>query len=119
MVHCLPSDVLSLEKFVGHQLTIFFLKVSYDICHGLVYGVSRAITDIHEIRFLKCGDDLLHGRFLDSRHFLKHTHFLRVSDSHVRICVVGCSVCDDERTCLSQVNKGSGPDECILRISEH
>ena len=108
MVRRLLDNVLSLAKFVGHQLTVYFLEVSEHVRHGVVDVVSRVISDIRNIRFLNRGNDLLQETLLYSRNFSKQMHFLSVRNLYVRIHVGGCSVWDDEWTRVSWINEGSG-----------
>ena len=106
MVCCLLDDFLVLEKLVGNQMTVFFLEASEHVCHGVIDGVCCVTADILKIRFLDRGNDLLHENLLDSRHFLKYTHFLGVRNLHVRINMGGCAIRDDKWTCESRTKKG-------------
>ena len=83
MLRGILGIVLALEDFVRHQLTIFFLKISEYVSHGVIDGFCCAIADILEIRLLECGNDLLHKGLLDYCHLAKKTHFLGVHNSHV------------------------------------
>ena len=69
MVRRLLDNVLSLAKFVGHQLTVYFLEVSEHVRHGVVDVVSRVISDIRNIRFLNRGNNFLHKSLIEFRHF--------------------------------------------------
>ena len=71
MVCLILDDVLVMEELVGHQLTVVVLEVSENILNGVVDRVCHEIADIHEIKLLDRGDDLLHEGLLDSRHFQK------------------------------------------------
>ena len=102
----LLDDFLALEEFMMHQLTVFFLKVSYHVRHGVVDGVGCAVENIRKIGLLGCGDYLLHEVLLNSRHFAKKKHFLGVCNFHVVILVVDCFVQDDDRIQMSWVNEG-------------
>ena len=93
---------------MGYQLTVVVLEVSQHIHHGVVGEFCSVIVDVCEMQFLDHFNDFLHKSLLDSRHFSKHTHFLGVCDLRVGISMGGCDVWDDERTWVSQVEKGSG-----------
>ena len=108
LVGCLLDNVLALEKLVRHQLTVVVLEKSYHVHHGVIDWVCCPVADIQEIRFLDHVNGLLHESLLYSHDFLKHTHFLGVSDPHVGICVGGCAVRDDDRTKVIWVEKRSG-----------
>ena len=95
VVCCLLDNVLAIENFVGHQLTVFLFEVSEHVCHGVIDGVFRVISDIHKILCLDRGNDMLHKSLFESCHLSKQTHFLGVCDSRVRIIVGGCSIWDD------------------------
>ena len=91
-----------------HQLTVVFFEVGDQVCHIVIDGVFRAIMAICEIRFLGGSDNLLHKSLFGSCHFSKQTHLLSVRNLHVRICVGGCAIQDDERTRVSLVANGGG-----------
>ena len=57
--------------------------MSQHVRHGVIDGVRRVISDIHEICLLDCGNDLLHNVLLDSRHFAKNVQFLGVRNLRV------------------------------------
>ena len=71
MICRLLGDLLALNKFVGHQLTVFLLEGSEHVRHGVVDGVCHTIENICEIRFLDRGNNLLHESLLDSCHLSK------------------------------------------------
>ena len=80
MVRRLIDDVLALDKFMRHQLTIVLLEVSENVSHSVVDGFCRVIVYIREISLLDYAKNLLHEGLLDSRHFEKYMHFLGVRD---------------------------------------
>ena len=104
---------------MGHQLTVLVLQASQYIRHGVVDLIGRTVADICKVSFLDCVSNLLHKSLLHSCHLSEKTHFFGVCDPHVGICVGGCSIWDDEQTRVSQVDKGSGQDERVLRIREY
>ena len=50
---------------------------------------------------------------------MEQAHFIGVRDPHIVVCVGGCSVCNDERTQVSRVDKRSGIDDRVLRLSKY
>ena len=107
MVCCLHENVLVLEDFLGHQLTVVFLEMREHVCHSFLCVDSFAIVYNRKIRLLGRGSDLLHEELLDSRQFAKNTHFLCVRGFYVLTCMGSCAVWDDQRAQVSWVNKGS------------
>ena len=108
IVSRLLENVFTFKKLVGHQLTIVVLEVSHHIHHSVVDSICCPFSDIHEVHFLDNWNDLLHNILIYSRHFSKQAHFIGVRDPHVRICVGGCAIWDDERTEVDWVDKVSG-----------
>ena len=104
---------------MGHQLTVLVLVAIQYIQHGVVDLIGRTVTNIRQVRFLYCVSNLLHKILLHPCHLSEQTHFIGVCDPHVGIHVGGCSIWDDEQTRVIQVEKGSGQDERVLRISEY
>ena len=78
MVCRLLDNVIAFKEFTWNQLTVIFLEVSKNVRHGVIDGIHCAIVDIHEIRLLDCGNNLLHERLINACHFTKKTHFLCV-----------------------------------------
>ena len=117
IVDRLLDGVFALKELVGPQLTAVVLEVIQHVRHGVVDWIGRAVADIHKVRVLERGNNLLHGSLLHSRHLSEQTHFLGVCDSHAGIRVGSCAVRDDERTRVSRVDEGSGWYERVLRIS--
>ena len=66
IVYCLLDDVFALEELVGNQLTVVLLKVSQHVRDSVVDIIGRAVADIREVRFLDCGNNLLHENLLHS-----------------------------------------------------
>ena len=107
MVGCLLNNVLGLEKILRHQLTVVVLEAIQNVCHGVVDSFF-SVADIHRVRFLDCGNYLLHGSLIYSCHFMNQKQFLGVCNPHVGIFVGGCAVQDDELTRVSWLDKESG-----------
>ena len=119
MVGCILDDVFTPEELVGHQLALVVLEVSQHVRHSVVDWFHHPVVDIRKVRFLICGNDLLHESLLHSRHFSKQTHSLGVCDPHIGIRVGGFAARYDERTQVIWVDKGSGWDERVLLICEY
>ena len=83
LVRLLLDDVLALKEFMWHQLIVFFLEVSENFSHSVIYGFCCVISDIRKIRLLDYGDDLLNACLQDYCHFAKKTHLLGVCNYHV------------------------------------
>ena len=83
MVCHLLDNVLALKDFMWHQLTVVFLEMSENVSHGVSDGVCCAVLDTRKILLLDCGKYLLQEVLLDSCHFAKENHFLRVCVYHV------------------------------------
>ena len=60
IVDHLLDDVFALEELMGHQLTVVGVEVSQHIRDGVVDRIGHAVADICEVRFLGCGNNLLH-----------------------------------------------------------
>ena len=57
IVYHLLEDVLALEEFTRHQLTVVFFGVSDHVSHSVVDGVDCVVMDIRDIHLLNCGGD--------------------------------------------------------------
>ena len=95
MIACLLYNVLVLKEFVWKSLPVILLNICEEIGHGVIDWIRRAIADIREIGLLNCGENLLYEGLLDSRHFVKETHFFGVRNAYFVVHVVGCDIWDD------------------------
>ena len=57
MVFRILEEVLVLEEFLRHQLTVVFLEVSEHVSQSVIGGFCHAIADIPKICLLDCGGD--------------------------------------------------------------
>ena len=64
-------NVLVLKEFVWKSLSVIVLNICKEIGHGVVDIIFGSIADIHDIRLLNCGENLLYKEILKSCHFTK------------------------------------------------
>ena len=115
VVNRLLDVVLPFKDLVQHQLTAVVLQMREYTHHGVVYGICCPVADIQQIRFFDCVNNLLDESLFHSRHLTEQAHLLGVCNPRIVLRVGICAVWNDERTWASQVNKGSGRYDCLLR----
>ena len=79
-----PSSLCFLpeNELMGHEMDVFILKVSKDLnnCYGDAF--QSAISNVGNVGFFNCSDNLLDGHRLNSKNFTEDLHGFNVSITH-------------------------------------
>ena len=113
------NNFLPVKKLVRHQLIVVFLQMREYSCHGVIYGVRCPIADILQISYLNCANDFFEKSLFRSCHLTEQVQFFGGHDLHIGVRVDSCALLNYENTRVSQVNKRSGRDDCILHLGKY